>query len=181
MLDTWALFWHALHGGGALDSFLQPSSSVYFPLWTDTGGLLSLHPFPLHLQASDTRSDLTRESAGEYFRPSNGMPASWSGSPFWCSVDSSNSTWPQHADSLALKSPFSLNFLQSLKMIPLSARCLSRRRLIWFSKTLCMLSEKQNKFYCYLKELRYDHVSNLKGKRKIFVLKIFLHLFSLNK
>lgn len=172
MLDSWAFFWDALHGGGVLDSFLQPSSSAYFLIWTETGGLLSLHPFLLHHQASDTGSDLTRESAGESFRASNAIPNSCSGSPFWCSVDSSNSTWP-HADSPTLKS--------FLSLIPLSARCLCQRRLIWFSKILCMLSEKQNKFYCYLKKLRYDHVSSLKGKRKIFVLKIFLHLFSLNE
>lgn len=166
MLDSWAFFWDALHGGGVLDSFLQPSSSAYFPIWTETGGLFSLHPFLLHHQARG--SDLTRESAGESFRASNAMPNSCLGSPFWCSVDSSNSTW-LHANSPTLKS--------FLSLIPLSARCLSQRRLVWFSKILCMLSEKQNKFYCYLKKLRYDHVSSLKGKRKYLSSRYFYIYF----
>lgn len=161
-----------------LSCSLLPSSSTYFLLWTEIDGSFSLHPFLSYIFRPVTlRADLTRKSTGESFRTSNGMPTPWSGAPFWCSVDISNSPLSQQADFPTSKSFSPLSFLHFLKMILLSARCLSKRRLVWFSKILCMLSEKQNTFYCYPKELRYDNLSSLKGKRKIFVLNNFYIYF----
>lgn len=86
---------------------LLPSSSAYFLLWMETGSLLCLHPFPSYIFRPVTlRADLTRERTGESFRAPNGVPSPWSGSPFWCSVDISNSTWSQQANVTPPRSLF---------------------------------------------------------------------------